>query len=178
MATALRYLRIHDQFFVFSRRAPYLVLRDAGITEADDAHREHERIVAQLCVDLIERYQYRLSQLHVRELIPIVSQEGWKYPEVDLLIEGKDGNPRLLIKAFPRAQYEASLDAGIDELFFLARAIPSRRTTPLFIVPYTRWYERRAVREEYLVINASVFPTKEAWIAAGKALEHAIPKQG
>ena len=114
----------------------------------------------------------------MRELIPIVSADGWKYPEVDLLIEGKDSNPRLLIKAFSPEEYEASLEQGLDELFLLARAIPSRRTTPLFIIPYTRRLERQRVRENFLVINASAYPSKEAWAAAGRPTETGIPAQG
>lgn len=177
MATTLRYLRLHEQFFVFSRRAPYMVLRDMGDEQADAKRYERDRIVAQLCVDLLERNGYRLSQLHVRELIPIVSQEGWQYPEADLLIEGRDGNPRLLVKALVPQQYSVSLDAGLAELFLLARAIPSRRTTPLFIIAYTRWHERQRTREKFLVINASAYASMDAWIAAGRPVETAIPSQ-
>mgnify|MGYP001594953854 CR=1 FL=1 len=177
MATTLRYLRIHEQFFVFSRRAPYMVLRDTGDDAADADRHERDRMVAQLCVDLIERYGYRLSQLHVRELVPIVSQEGWQYPEADLLIEGNGGNPRLLVKAMTSQQYETALETGIAELFLLARAIPSRRTTPLFIIPYTRRRERRATREKFLVINAAAYGSMDAWIAAGRPTESAIPPQ-
>lgn len=178
MATTLRYMRLHEQFFVFSRRAPYMVLRDMGDEQAEADRRERDRIVAQFCVDLIERYGYRLSQLHVRELIPIVSQEGWQYPEADLLIEGADGNPRLLVKAFSAERYGEGLETGLSELFLLARAIPSRRTTPLFIIAYTRWTERRATREKFLVINASAYPSMDVWIAAGRPAERAIPSQG
>lgn len=174
MATTLRYLRMHEQFFVFSRRAPYMVLRDMRYDEADA---ERDRVVAQLSVELIERRGYRLSQLHVRELVPIVSQEGWQYPEADLLIEGKDGNPRLLVKALAAEQYEAALEQALAELFILAQAIPSRRTTPLFIIAYTRWRERRATREKFLVINASAYGSMDAWIAAGRPVEKAIPQQ-
>ena len=177
MATTLRYLRLNEQFFVFSRRAPYMVLRATGDDTADAARMERERIVAQLCVDLIERHGYRLSQLHVRELIPIVSPEGWRYPEIDLLIESKDGNPRLLVKSFSSDEYTGALEQGLDELFLLARAIPSRRTTPLFIIAYTRRRERRGVREDFVVINASAYPSKEAWTAAGRPTESAIPPQ-
>lgn len=177
METTLRYLRINEQFFVFSRRAPYMVLRDAANGEEDQARRTRDRIVAQLCVDLIERYGYRLSELHVRELIPIVSQEGWKYPEVDLLIEGKEGNPRLLIKALTPESFTTELETHIAELFMLARAIPSRRTTPLFIIAYTRQRERKGVGEKILVIDASAYPSMDAWIAAGRPETEEIPPQ-
>lgn len=175
METTLRYFRVREQFFVFSRRAPYMVLRDAATDVWSDAHREKERIIAEFCVDLIDKYYYRLFQLHIRELIPIVSQEGWKYPEADILVEGTGGNPRLLVKALGCAEYEENLSAGIEELFLLARAIPSRKTTPLFIVAYTRWYEKHRTKEKYTVINSSIFPTSESWIAAGRPTEEAIP---
>lgn len=175
METTLRYFRVNEQFFVFSRRAPYMVLRDVGTEVWSDAHRERERIIAELCVDLIDKYHYRLSHLHIRELIPIVSQEGWKYPEADILVEGPDGNPRLLVKAMGRSEYEDHLMTGVEELLMLARAIPSRKTTPLFAIAYTRWYEKHRLKEKYTVINSSVFPTPESWIGAGKPVEDTIP---
>lgn len=176
MPTALRYLRLNEQFFVFSRRAPYMVLRDARDELWDASRKEKERVIAEFCVDLIEKYHYRLAHLHVQELIPIVSQSGWQYPEADILVEGAGGNPRLIIKAFPHKKYHEGLVAGIEELFLLARAIPSRKTTPLFIIPYTRWHDTsRELREEFLVINTSIFPTSESWIAAGRPTESQIP---
>ncbi|OHA04035.1 MAG: hypothetical protein A3J58_03385 [Candidatus Sungbacteria bacterium RIFCSPHIGHO2_02_FULL_52_23] len=178
METTLRYFRVNEQFFVFSRRAPYMVLRDVGTDVWSDSHRERERIIAEFCVDLIDKYHYRLAQLHIRELIPIVSQEGWKYPEADILVEGVDGNPRLLVKALGRTDYENNLNAGIEELLMLARAIPSRKTTSLFVIAYTRWYEDHQLNEKYTVINSSVFPTIEAWIGAGRPIEEKVPLFG
>lgn len=178
MPTALRYMRLNEQFFVFSRRAPHMILRDARDEIWDEARKEKEHIIAQLSVDMIEKYHYRLGHLHVQELIPIVSQSGWQYPEADILVEGHGGNPRLIIKALPHAAYHEGLAAGIEELFLLARAIPSRKTTPLFIIPYTRWQNASGegtTREEFLVINASIFPTSDAWIRAGRPTESQIP---
>ena len=175
METTLRYFRVNEQFFIFPRRAPYMVLRDVGTDVWSESHREKERIIAEFCVDLIDKYHYRLSQLHIRELIPIVSQEGWRYPEADILVEGTDGNPRLLIKALGHAGYEESLTAGIEELLLLARAIPSRKTTPLFVIAYTRWYEEHRLNEKYIVINSSMFPTIESWTGAGRPVEENIP---
>lgn|GEM_PF-2124904 len=176
MQTALRYMRLNEQFFVFSRHAPHMVLRDARDELWDETRKEKERIIAALCVDLIEKYRYRLAHLHVQELIPIVSNTGWQYPEADVLVEGYGGNSRLIIKAIPHEKYHAGLVAGIEELFLLARAIPSRKTTPLYIIPYTRWYDAGGeTKEEFLVINASIFPTSEAWIGAGRPTEETIP---
>lgn len=176
MQTTLRYMRLNEQFFVFSRRAPHMVLRDARDEMWDETRKEKERVIAEFCVDLIEKYHYRLSHLHVQELIPIVSQNGWQYPEADVLVDGAGGNSRLIIKAFPHEKYHEGLVAGIEELFMLARAIPSRKTTPLYIIPYTRWYDTAGkTREEFLVINTSIFATSEAWIAAGRPTEESIP---
>jgi len=169
-------MRLNEQFFVFSRQAPHMVLRDARNEVWDDARKEKERIIAVLCVDLIEKYHYRLPHLHVQELIPIVSGAGWQYPEADILVEGIGGNPRLIIKAIPHDTYHADLVAGIEELFLLARAIPSRKTMPLYIIPYTRWYDAaHETKEEFIVINTSIFPTSESWIAAGRPTESGIP---
>ncbi len=169
-------MRLNEQFFVFSRHAPHMVLRDARDEMWDETRKEKERVIAEFCVDLIEKYHYRLAHLHVQELIPIVSNAGWQYPEADVLAEGVGGNPRLIVKAIPHEKYHTGLVAGIEELFLLARAIPSRKTTSLYIIPYTRWYdEARETREEFLVINTSIFPTSEAWIAAGRPTEEAIP---
>ena len=171
-------MRLNEQFFVFSRRAPHMILRDARDQMWDDARKEKERIIAVLCVDLIEKYHYRLGQLHVQELIPIVSGAGWQYPEADVLVEGAHTNPRLIVKAIPHDRYHEELIAAIEELFLLARAIPSRKTAPLYIIPYTRWYDEAGKNKtESMVINASVFPTSESWIAAGRPLEVDIPPQ-
>lgn len=117
MQTALRYMRLNEQFFIFSRHAPHMVLRDARDEMWDDTRKEKERVIAEFCVDLIEKYHYRLAHLHVQELIPIVSQGGWQYPEADVLVEGYGGNPRLIVKAFPHEKYHAGLVAGMEELF-------------------------------------------------------------
>ena len=151
------------------------IIRDAR----DEAlEKETERIVAELCVDIIERYGYRLADIMVGELVPIVTPAGWDYPEIDILVRGDAKTPTLVIEAVPADHYATDQNRILAKLFAIAPAIRhSIPSSPLYLVLYTRGHisASAGMQEMALVIDYDKTPGFEAWIHAGSPAFYEIP---
>ena len=162
----------------FSATRMVFIVRD----RPDEAlEKEKERIVAELCVDLIEKYGWHLGQIKVGEVVPVISQSGWTYPQVDILACGGDTDPTLLINAFPRSEYGRFSDESAAEMFLMADTFKiARPASPVYLIRYTRWRERailedRILREKVSVIEYDRFRGFESWDRAGRPVTDVIP---
>ena len=162
-------------YFSFHRRAVWM-LRDSASEAHTQYKKEKEHIIAELCVDLIDRCGWHLANIHIGELVPVVSQAGWSYPEVDILLTDGTGRPCTLIKVAPREHYGDGLTDAIQELFLLAHALHlDRSASPLSLVYTTRWHEKDTVKEQILSIDYSRFTTYAVWDAAGRPSSDILP---
>lgn len=162
-------------YFSFTARATW-ILRDLPSPWQTEYRREKERIIAELCVDLIDRCGWYLSNIHIGELIPVISQSGWSYPEADILLTDGGGRPCTLIKVVPSEAYERELPEAIHELFLLAHALRLEQSiSPLSLVYCTRWREKNSPHERIVTIDYSRFETFGAWDAAGRQAGDSLP---
>ncbi len=164
-------------YFSFHTRAIW-ILRDSLSALHAEYKKEKEHIIAELCVDLIDRYGWRLANIHIGELVPVVAQAGWSYPEVDVLLTDGTGRPCTLIKVSPRAIYETDLAEAVQELFLLAHALRLERSgSPLSLVYCTRWHdEDHSIKESVITIDYARFKTASSWEDAGRPSASAFPQ--
>lgn len=173
--TAFRYEPMPEILFPASPLPWGYILRDAARGDPQ-ALRAKETIIARLSVDLIEKYHYRLFQLQLREIIPVVSQAGWDYLEADMVIKNSSGLPSLLIAVSPPETYEENFIASLRQLFQLASLLgQSPRAAPRFLVYYSQAREKGELKEKISTIDFRRFPTFELWQTLGSPKEHIIP---
>ena len=176
METLTRYSHRKDPFyFSFQSRAVW-ILRDAD----SDAHAEYrkgkEHIIAELCVELIDQCGWHLSNIHIGELVPVVSQDGWSYPEADILLTDGTGRPCTLIKVSPRENYAAETAASLQELFLLAHALRLEASASSQTLVYcTRWHENGATKERVISIDYGRFQSFESWDSASRPSSATLP---
>ena len=161
-----------ELFFVF--RETRDILRDIGAAYGED--REKESIIAGLCVDLIERYGYRLANIQVKELLPFVAEKKLSYTEIDIMVTDKTENPVLLVEVLPHEEYEFRLHLAMQKLFSVAHAI-GHDSPLLSLMCYTRWHEGELRKESISVVDTRRFPTYELWQSSGFACETEIPRR-
>ena len=178
METLVRYSHRKEPFyFSFQSRAIW-ILRDAMYDEHAEHRKEKEHIIAELCVDLIDHYGWYLANIHIGELVPVVSQEGWSYPEVDILLTDGTGRPSTLIKVAPRENYAEGLADAAQELFLLAHALRLELSaSPLSLVYCTRWHENGGTKEQVITIDYSRFKSFAAWAEAGRPSSDTLPRR-
>ena len=176
MNSLLSYPVCEETLSFSSLRALFLV-RDRH----DEALRkEKDRIIAQLCVDLIEKYGWRLSQIKIGEAIPVLTSSGWDYPEIDILA-GNGAGPVLLIEALPRDAYAEHYVGAMARLFHAAPVVQKiHPSSPLFLICHTRWIEpgvleEKVIREKTAVVEYAKFSDLESWDRAGRPATHMIP---
>lgn len=163
-------------YFSFQARGIW-VLRDSASPLHVRHKKEKEHIIAELCVDLIDRYGWRLANIHIGELIPVVSQAGWSYPEVDMLLTDTTGRPCTLIKVAPRETYESDLTVAVEELFLLAHALRlDRSLSPLYLAYCTRWHEKSAIKERVITIDYIRFKSFALWDEARRPFSDSLPR--
>ena len=176
METLTRYSHRKDPFyFSFQGRAIW-ILRDSD----SDAHalyrKEKEHIIAELCVELIDRCGWHLSNIHIGELVPVVSQDGWSYPEADILLTDGAGRPCTLIKVAPRENFDAETVASLQELFLLAHALRlDASESPKTLVYCTRWHEGIATKERVIAIDYGRFQSYASWDSAARPSSDTLP---
>lgn len=173
--TAFRYNSLPEVLFPVSPLPWDFILRDARRGDPE-ALRVKETIIARLSVDLIEKYHYRLFQIQLREIIPVVSQTGWDYLEADVVVKNSSGAPSLLIAVSPPETYEENFVSSVRQIFQLASLLgqgPS--AAPRFLVYYSQAREKGELREKISTIDFRSFPTFELWQALGSPREHIIP---
>lgn len=178
MESLIRYSHRKEPFyFSFQGRAVW-VLRDSLSPSQAEYRKEKEHIIAELCVDLIDRCGWYLSNIHIGELVPVVSQTGWSYPEVDILLTDGSGRPCTLIKVVPSEAFGAELGESVQELFLLAHALRLGQSAfPLSLVYCTRWHENGGTKQRVITIDYSRFKTFDAWDEAGRPSADDMPQR-
>ena len=172
MKTSIRYSRVTEElFFVFCET--HSIVRDRSAVRGED-DKEKESIIAELCVDLIEKYGYRLGNIRVKEFVPVVSPNGVSYSEIDILLTDNAENPMLLVEVLPHKEYVFRRNLAIQQLFSLTGAIGSA-SSPLWLMCYTRWHENGYIKENKAVVDTRRFPTYEAWESSDFECETEIP---
>ena len=169
----MQYDRITEELFFVFRETQHII-RDVGATYGED--KEKESIVAGLCVDLIEKYGYRLANIQVKKLLPFVAEKKLSYTEIDIVVTNKTENPVLLVEILPHEEYEFRLHLAMQKLFSVAHAI-GRDSPLLFLMCYTRWHEGELRKESISVVDTRRFPTYELWQSSGFACETEIPRR-
>ena len=173
MKQPVQYRRVTEELF-FVLRETRDIVRDVGAAYGED--REKESIIAGLCVDLIEKYEYRLANIQVKELLPFVAEKKLSYTEIDIVVTNKTENPALLVEVLPHEEYEFRLHLAMQKLFSVAHAI-GRDSPLLFLVCYTRWHENGFIKEKIAIVDTRRFPTYELWQSSGFACETEIPRR-
>ena len=178
MKTLTHYSHRKEPFyFSFQGRAVW-ILRDAMSDAHAEYRKEKEHIIAELCVELIDRFGWYLSNIHIGELVPVVSQEGWSYPEADILLTDGSGRPCTIIKVAPRENYAGEMAGSVQELFLLAHALRlDASASPKTLVYCTRWHENGATKERVIAIDYARFQTFAAWDSAGRPSSDALPRR-
>lgn len=178
MESATYYSHRREPFYFSSTARAIWILHDSPSPWQTEYRREKERIIAELCVDLIDRCGWYLSNIHIGELIPVISQSGWRYPEADILLTDGSGRPCSLIKVVPPKAYEQELPEAIRELFLLAHALRLEQSiSPLSLVYCTRWHEKDSIKERVITIDYLRFETFEGWDAAGRIAGDSLPRR-
>lgn len=174
ISPSVRFYPEAQEFLSFSYARGLLFVRDR---RSEESEKEKEKIIAELCVDLIEQYGYRLGQIAVSETVPILAQSGWDYPVVDILVRGDRETPTLLIAASAPDEYEAKRDSSLATLFSLAPIIKTAAlSSPLYLIYHTRSHQNKHGEALFLVIDYQRTPTLASWDRAGRPSEPDIPR--
>ena len=173
MKTSIRYSGMTEELFFVFRETQY-ISRDRSTMHSED-NKEKESIIAELCVDLIEKYGYHLGNIRIKEFVPVLSPKGVSYHEIDILITDNAENPMLLVEVLPHKEYIFHRNLAIQKLFSLAAAVGSVSSSPS-LVCYTRWREDGLIKQNKAVVDTRRFPTYEAWQSSGFEYETEIPE--
>ena len=172
MKTSIQYSRVAEELFFVFRETQYIV-RDRSTMRGED-DKEKESIIAELCVDLIEKYGYRLDNIHIKEFVPVVSPKGVSYSEIDILLTDNAEHPMLLVEVLPHKEYIFRRNLAIQKLFSVAPVVGSP-VSSLSLMCYTRWHENGYIKENKAVVDTRRFPTYEAWESSDFECETEIP---
>ena len=172
MKPSLQYSRLTEELFFVFRETQYII-RDRSTMRGEDG-KEKESIIAELCVDLIEKYGYHLGNIRIKEFVPVLSPNGVSYPEIDILLADNAGNPMLLVEVLPHKEYVFRRNLAIQKLFSLIDAVGFASSSPSLMC-YTRWHEDGLIKENKAVVDTRRFPTYDTWQSSGFAYETKIP---
>lgn len=149
-----------------------VIIRDA----ANDAlKQERERVITQLCIELIEHYKYQSHQILINELITIASVSGNMYVECDVMVS--NGDNVLIIKAVAPEEYDRGYESALNHLFRLGRAYQAREKTtpPIYLIYYTRTQDHGNIHARCTTIDFSQYPGMASWSHASKPVSSDIP---
>ncbi|MEK7510067.1 MAG: hypothetical protein AAB567_00715 [Patescibacteria group bacterium] len=134
---------------------------------------EKELLKAHLVVELMERYRYLPEAIHVGVYLPI-KNETVLYAEIDIVVQDSWRNPFIVIAVEPPQTYEQNLEYTMRRLFAMA-VLMHEKTTPQFLMYYTRWYEGANRKIRQIVVNYRKYQSFQAWHSAGRPSELDIP---
>lgn len=146
-----------------------------------DAHdytlkQERERVIAQLCIELIEHYGYQSHQILINEFIPIPSVSGKTYLECDVMVN--DGNQKvLLIKTGAPKEYDRGYESAFNHLFQLGRAYQGKEKdiSEIYLIYYTRMPDHGSISSRCMTIDFSRYSDVASWSRASKPTSSEIP---
>ena len=173
MKTAIQLiLQIVQRRNFFVREASQVAYGD-GFTQFPD---EKDLLRAHLLVELIERYHYPPEKILVGMYLPI-KKNGVDYAEIDIVVQDSSHNPFILCMVEPPQTYERKFDETFNKLFAMA-TIMREKTSPRFLMYYTRWYEGRdAIRKtRQTIVDLRKYQTFDAWHSAGSPTENDLPQ--
>lgn len=154
---------------LFVKESSKIAYGDAFVQFPD----EKELLKAHLVVELMERYHYPPETIHVGVYLPIKSETMF-YAEVDIMVQDSARNPFIVIAVEPPQTYEQNLEYTMRRLFAMA-VLMREKTTPQFLMYYTRWYEGANRKIRQIVVNYRKYQSFQAWDSAGRPAELDIP---
>ena len=150
-----------------------VIIRDAP---NDALKQERERVIAHLCVELIEHYGYQSHQILLGELITIPSVSGKTYSECDVMVRDEHNNI-LLIQVETPADYDCGRESALNHLFKLGRAYQGKEKniSQLHLVYYTHIPNYKDGYAHCITIDFLQYPDLISWLQASKPTSSEIP---
>lgn len=133
-------------------------------------------IVAQLYVELIEKYGYPIGSIKIGTYVKIGQGNLGGFIEADVLADGGNSGGNLLFAVSDFENYEKNEKLKVQELFVLAQGLKKTKQKIDFLIYFSRRYSTESLKEKIKVIDAKKFPTFSAWQKAGNPFERKIPK--
>ncbi len=131
-------------------------------------------LIAQLYVELIEKYHYPLNSIKLGALVRIGKEQSNHFIEADILVRGEDKNANLIFAVSEFENYEKNKEEKIKELFELAREFEKTNQKISFLIYFSRKYEKDKLKEKIIVINREKFETINLWKKKGMPFEKNI----
>ncbi|MBI4138499.1 MAG: hypothetical protein HY482_02840 [Candidatus Wildermuthbacteria bacterium] len=131
---------------------------------------EKDLVQAHLVVELMDQWGYPPGLIHVNYLVGF--KNGGEAEEVDVLVMDAKGNARMIFLVEIPENYFPRRESAIDRLYSASRVVDSGNLS--YLCYYTRWYEKGAMKKRVFAINRGLYPTKEAWIKAGKPCQSSL----
>jgi prevent-host-death family protein len=155
------------------REEPKALYLSGNVT--DRLYHIRELAKAQLYIELVEKYRYPVETVEIGRCVKVGGQGSRRYIEADIIIEEKRSGVLLLFAVAAPQAYQSHLPEAMRELFELASAFLVKRSTPVYLVYYTRSSSEGRSRRQCLVVECSKYKTFENWEAAGRPSSSAIP---
>ena len=130
---------------------------------------EKERIGAELCVDLVERYGYPLMGITVAETVAVVASSGsLEYLEADILALGEKGVPLLIVEVVAPGAYLNEREAALKKLFRIGGTLAETADVPcMYLVYYTHTRVGDVFNRNCTIVDYACYQTYTAWREAG-----------
>lgn len=150
-----------------------VTIRDAP---RDVFGQERQRIIAKLCIELIEHYGYQPHQILFNELIAIPSVSGKTYLECEVMVVDEDKKVLLIATATPEED-DRERESAVRRLFQLGRAYQGKEKNifEIYLIYYTHTSDHGNEDSRCTTIDFSRYQDLISWSRASKPASSDIP---
>lgn len=141
-------------------------------------YHNRERVIGELCIDLLDKYGYPGGSVQIGESIAVRTPQGMTFMPIDILVKNQDGSPLLIIEAAAQDGYTAGYETAIQKLFTLAKTLHTNAAAPLFLIYHTHWHKNGKLEGKHAIIDYRAYPDFVTWRAKGRPRQPDFPKNG
>lgn len=155
-----------------------LILRDTRSVTYQALMPEKDRLIAELCVALIEDYGYAMTDIQARNMIRIDGYDGNRmYVEADIMVRGSEKTPSLIVEVLDAKHHVDSMrEKAWQKLFSIGSALQNEINGSLFLVVCEYAPNQHRADAQCSAVNFRAFPDFEQWKNAGKPHVKIIPR--
>ena len=139
-------------------------------------YHDRERVIGELCIDLVDSYGYSASAIQIGESVAVQLPEGSTFLPVDILVTNPRGESLLIIETAAEDLYERGYNTAIRKLFTLGKTLYRNQNSPLFLVYHTHRHENGRFVSRHTIIDFRAYPDMKSWQSAGSPGRRDIPK--
>lgn len=132
-------------------------------------------VVAQLYVELIEKYDYPIDSIKIGAYVKIGEKNSKRFIEADILVYGRNFQSNLLFAVSEFENFEKNEKLKVGELFDLAHELKKTSQKISHLIYFSRKYSKGSLKQKIKVINGKKFGNLKAWQKAGCPFEKTIP---